>query len=67
MRTAWCVHIAETIPGTGDLDHRYRAASAPRRSGPDMYAVIEHLPVSQIGLAKRNLTVRAAALGLDVH
>ncbi len=60
------VHIAETIPGTGmlDLDTTLRRTAA---LGPDMYAVVEHLPLSQIGLAKRNLTVRAAALGLYVH
>jgi hypothetical protein len=29
-----------------------------------MYAVIEHLPVSQIALAMKNLTERARALGL---
>lgn len=60
------VHIAETIPGTGmlDLDTTLRRTAA---LGPDMYAVVEHLPLSQIGLAKRNLTDRAAALGIDVH
>lgn len=60
------VHIAETIPGTGDLDID-TVLKRTAALGPDMYAVIEHLPVSQIGLAKRNLTERAAALGLDVH
>jgi hypothetical protein len=34
---------------------------------PDMYAVIEHLPVGQIGLAKKNLTERARALAIEVH
>lgn len=60
------VHIAETIPGTGmlDLDTALRRTAA---LGPDMYAVVEHLPRSQIGLAKRNLTARAAALGISVH
>ena len=60
------VHISETIPGTGmlDLDTTLRRTAA---LGHDMYAVVEHLPLSQIALAKRNLTVRAAALGLDVH
>jgi sugar phosphate isomerase/epimerase len=60
------VHISETIPGTGmlDLDTALRRTAA---LGPEMYAVVEHLPLSQIGLAKQNLTARAAALGLDVH
>lgn len=60
------IHIAETIPGTGMLD----VDTALKRTaalGPDMYAVIEHLPVNQIGLAKRHFDERAAALGLDVH
>ncbi len=48
------VHISETIPGTGmmDLDTVLRRTQA---LSPDMYAIIEHLPLSQIPLAKRNL------------
>ena len=66
LEDRFVVHISETIPGTGmmDLDTVLRRTAA---LGPDMYAVIEHLPVSQIGLAKHNLTERAAALGLEVH
>lgn len=60
------VHIAETIPGTGDLDID-TVLQRTAALGPDMYAVIEHLPLSQIGMASRNLTERASALGLDVH
>ncbi len=60
------VHIAETIPGTGmlDIDTVLRRTEA---LSPDMYAVVEHLPVGQIGQAKRHLTERAAALGIEVH
>jgi sugar phosphate isomerase/epimerase len=66
LEDRFVVHIAETIPGTGQLDidtvlRRTEALS------PDMFAVIEHLPVNQIALAKRHLTERAAALGIDVH
>ena len=63
LEDRFVVHISETIPGTGmmDLDTVLRRTAG---LGPDMYAVIEHLPVSQIGLAKKNLTERARALGL---
>ena len=63
LEDRFVVHISETIPGTGmmDLDTVLRRTAA---LGPDMYAVIEHLPVSQIALAKKNLTERARALGL---
>jgi sugar phosphate isomerase/epimerase len=60
------VHIAETVPGTGmlDIDTVLRRTEA---LSPDMYAVIEHLPLGLIPLAKRHLTERAAALGIEVH
>lgn len=66
LEDRFVVHIAETIPGTGQLDidtvlRRTEALS------PEMYAVIEHLPVNQIAMAVRHLTARAAALGIDVH
>jgi sugar phosphate isomerase/epimerase len=66
LEDRFVVHISETIPGTGmlDIDTALRRTAA---LGPDMYAVIEHLPIGQIGLAKRNLTERAAALGIEVH
>jgi len=60
------VHVAETIPGTGMLDID-TALKRTAELGPDIYAVIEHLPVNQIGLAKRHFDERAAALGLEVH
>lgn len=66
LEDRFIVHIAETIPGTGmlDIDTILRRTEA---LGADMYAVIEHLPVNQIGLAKRHLDERAAALGIRVH
>jgi sugar phosphate isomerase/epimerase len=66
LEDRFVVHISETIPGTGmlDIDTVLRRTEA---LGPDMYAVVEHLPLSQIGLAKRNLAESAAALGIDVH
>lgn len=66
LEDRFVVHIAETIPGTGMLD----IDTVLRRTAsldPDMYAVVEHLPVNQIALAKRHLTERAAALGIEVH
>jgi sugar phosphate isomerase/epimerase len=66
LEERFVVHISETIPGTGamDLDTVLRRTEA---LGPDTWAVIEHLPLGQIGLAKRNLTERARALGLEVR
>ena len=34
---------------------------------PDGWAIVEHLPVSQIAQAKRHLTERAKALGIDIR
>jgi sugar phosphate isomerase/epimerase len=66
LEDRFVVHIAETIPGTGmlDIDTVLRRAGALSQ---EMYAVVEHLPVGQIGQAKRHLTERAAALGIEVH
>ncbi len=65
LEDRFIVHISETIPGEGmmDLDtilHRTQALS------PDMYAIIEHLPLSQIPQAKRNLTQKIVELGLPL-
>ena len=66
LEDRFVVHIAETIPGTGmlDIDTVLRRTEA---LSPDMYAVVEHLPVNQIAQAKRHLGARAAALGIEVH
>jgi len=65
LEDRFVVHVSETVPGTGifDLDTVLRRTAAL----PDGWAVVEHLPVSQIALAKRNLTERAKALGIDVR
>jgi sugar phosphate isomerase/epimerase len=66
LEDRFVVHISETIPGTGmlDIDTVLRRTEA---LGPGMYAVVEHLPVGQIGLAVAHLAKRAAALGIEVH
>ncbi len=66
LEDRFVVHISETIPGTGllDIDTVLRRTEA---LGSEMYAVVEHLPLSQIGLAMRHLADRAAALGIEVH
>jgi sugar phosphate isomerase/epimerase len=59
------VHIAETVIGTGmmDFDTILRRLQQVK---PDGYAVIEHLPINLIALAKRNLTDNVKALGLPL-
>jgi sugar phosphate isomerase/epimerase len=66
LEDRFVVHVAETVPGTGmlDLDTVLRRTAA---LGPDSYAIVEHLPVSQVPLAKRNLTERANVLGIALH
>lgn len=59
------VHIAETVPGTGMMDLE-TALLRLQQAQPDGYAVIEHLPVNLIPLAKRNLTDLAKRLGLPI-
>jgi sugar phosphate isomerase/epimerase len=65
LEDRFVVHVSETIPGTGilDLDTVLRRTAAL----PDGWAMVEHLPVSQIALAKRNLTERALASGIDIR
>jgi sugar phosphate isomerase/epimerase len=59
------VHISETIIGTGimDLDTVLRRAY---NAQPDGYVIVEHLPMSLIPLAKRNLDQKLKSLGLPV-
>ncbi len=65
LEDRFVVHITETVIGTGimDLDTVLHRAFAAR---PDGYVIIEHLPVSLIPLAKRNLTARMNELGLPI-
>jgi sugar phosphate isomerase/epimerase len=59
------VHISETVIGTGlmDFDTILRHI---QRLKPDCYAVIEHLPIGLIPLAKQNLTEKIKALGIQL-
>lgn len=65
LEDRFVVHISETVPGTGlmDLDTVLRWT---QELGPDMYAIIEHLPVDKVPLAKANLTRKAQALGIPL-
>ncbi len=65
LEDRFVVHISETVIGTGQMDF----ATVLRRVHevkPDGYVVIEHLPVSMIPLAKRNLTQIIRDLGLPL-
>lgn len=66
LEDRFIVHISETIPGDGmmDLDSVLRRTAA---LGPETYAIVEHLPLGQIAQAKRHLSERARALGIEVH
>jgi len=59
------LHISETVTGTGmmDLD---TILSRTQALSPDMYAIIEHLPLSQVPQAKHNLTQKIRELGLPL-
>jgi sugar phosphate isomerase/epimerase len=63
LEDRFVLHISETIPGTGmmDLDTILRRTQA---LSPDMYAIIEHLPVNQIPQAKRYLMQKIQELSL---
>lgn len=63
LEDRFVVHISETIAGTGimDLDTVLRRTAA---LGPNAYAMVEHLPRPQIGLAMQHLTEGARALGI---
>jgi len=66
LEDRFIVHISETIPGNGmmDLDTVLQRTAA---LGPETYAIVEHLPLSQIAQAKHHLTERAKVLGIEVH
>lgn len=65
LEDRFVMHISETIPGTGmmDLD---TVLTRTAQLGPATYAMVEHLPVSQIPLAKKNLTELADKLGIEL-
>jgi sugar phosphate isomerase/epimerase len=66
LEDRFIVHISEAIPGTGmmDIDTVLRRTAA---LGSDSYAIVEHLPLGQVAMAKRHLTERTLALGIEVH
>jgi sugar phosphate isomerase/epimerase len=59
------VHISEAVIGTGlmDWDTLLQQAYA---ANPDVYVMVEHLPVSMIAQAKRNLTDKIRALNIPL-
>lgn len=59
------VHISEAIIGTGYMDFD-TILKRVHEVKPDGYVVIEHLPLSQIPMAKRNLTQKILDLGLPL-
>ena len=65
LEDRFIVHISETIPGEGMMDLDTVLRRTEELSG-DMYAIIEHLPISQIPQAKRNLTEKATSLGIEL-
>ena len=65
LEERFVVHISETIIGTGIMDIDTMLLCADRL-GPETYVMVEHLPVSQIPLAKRNLDAKIRALGINV-
>ena len=59
------VHIAETVIGTGMMDFE-TILQRFYKVQPNGYAVIEHLPINLIALAKTNLTAKIKALGIPL-
>lgn len=60
------IHISETVLGTGMMDWDTLLTEA-NRNQPDGWLMIEHLPISQIPLAKANLNMKLKALGIPVR
>jgi len=65
LEDRFVLHISETVIGTGmmDLDTVLRRTQEVLPNG---YAIVEHLPISLIPLAKRNLTEKIIELGLPI-
>ena len=65
LEDRFVLHIAETVIGTGvmDLDTVLRRAY---QAAPDGFVIVEHLPISLIPLAKRNLTTKIHELGIPL-
>jgi sugar phosphate isomerase/epimerase len=58
-------HVAETVIGTGIMDFATVLQRA-YETRPDGYVIIEHLPLSLIPLAKRNLSAKILELGIPI-
>lgn len=58
-------HVAETVIGTGIMDFATVLRRA-HQTRPGGYVIIEHLPVSLIPLAKRNLSAKIQELGIPI-
>jgi sugar phosphate isomerase/epimerase len=65
LEDRFVVHISETVIGTGLMEWDTLLPLIHQHK-PDAYVVIEHLPISLIPLAKRNLTDKIKALGLPL-
>ena len=65
LEDRFVVHITETVIGTGLMDFD-TILKLVHEVKPDAYVVIEHLPISIIPLAKRNLTQKIKDLGLPL-
>jgi sugar phosphate isomerase/epimerase len=65
LEDRFIVHISETIPGTGIMNLEHVLTHMQGLSA-GMYAIIEHLPLSQIPLAKQNLTQKILQMGLPL-
>jgi sugar phosphate isomerase/epimerase len=65
LEDRFVAHISEAIIGTGMMDFEpiLRRTQALM---PDGYVMIEHLPVSQLPMAKRNLTQKIKELGIPL-
>lgn len=65
LQDHFVLHISETVVGTGmmDIDTVLRRAHAALPGG---FVIIEHLPLSLVPLAKRNLTERIQALDIPI-
>jgi sugar phosphate isomerase/epimerase len=59
------IHISETVIGTGMMDFE-TILRRLQQVQPNGYAVIEHLPLGLIPLAKANLTEKIKALGIPL-
>jgi sugar phosphate isomerase/epimerase len=65
MENRLTMHVAETIIGTGMMDFD-TILTRLQQIQPNGYAMIEHLPISLVPIAKRNLTQKIKDLGLPL-